>query len=148
MRCPDCNKFVSQELGDPENQNLEVSPAGHVSAEVRVFVTCADCGTELKETTLSLEKDCSEQLKGHLEGDPGTHELEIEEEQLESLDDYKRVDRRGKPIKNARYQTHLYGARLEFKITCSCQADEDDAKPLLCDSLEDLTEASAMDELA
>lgn len=145
MRCPDCNKFVSQELQDPEVNDLTIDGSGNVMADVRIVAACADCGTELKEANLQIEEDLSDTLAGHLDGDEGEHSLEIEEEGVESIDDYKTTDRHGKPIKNPRYQTHLYGARVDFKVTCSCQAEG--ADPLHCGQIEDTVEASSMDEL-
>lgn len=143
MRCPDCSKFVSQDLADPEVNSLEINGDGTVTAEVRVFLACADCGTELKEATLYLEEDFSDKLTDHC-GVTG-HELDVDEEDVEGLDEYQTTDRRGKPIKNVRYQKHLYGARVGFKITCSCQ--EKGADPILSESLEETVEASGMDEL-
>lgn len=144
MRCPDCNKFVSQELQDPEVNNIEINEDGNVTAEVRICAACADCGTELKEATLDLEKDFGDELKEHLGGSP-SHELSIEEDGVSSIDDYKRTDRHGKPIKNSRYMTHLYGATVSFKVTCSCQAEG--AEPIFCGDVEDTIEAGGMDEL-
>lgn len=146
MRCPDCNKFVSQDLADPEVNDLTIDPEGNVHAEVRVVVTCADCGTELKETNLEMEMDLSDKLKGHLSGDDGEHELTIDEDGSEGIEDMKTTDRHGKKIKSARYMTKLYGARVDFKVTCSCQGD-DCKDPLHEGQLEETTEAGSMDEL-
>jgi len=61
MRCPDCNKFVSQEAGDPETSE-DVS-GDTLTVEVRIVQNCVECGTELKESTLTLERDLSDE--GH-----------------------------------------------------------------------------------
>ena len=64
MRCPDCNKMVS--YGDPttEVNDEEISAqkeegknefSGTVNFNVRLVLPCADCSTELKETTLEFE---------------------------------------------------------------------------------------------
>lgn len=60
MRCPDCNKFVSyDESAEPEAM-LEVETDGTdeatVSGTVRVVLTCAECGTELKETSFDVDE--------------------------------------------------------------------------------------------
>lgn len=51
MRCPDCNKFVSMENGEPEvnGVNCTYNNGGFdVTCEVHHTRNCADCGTELK----------------------------------------------------------------------------------------------------
>jgi hypothetical protein len=41
MRCSDCNKFASFELSDDaEQQSLEVSDDGQITAEYRVTLNC------------------------------------------------------------------------------------------------------------
>lgn len=62
MRCNDCNRFVA--YGDDE---IEVSceDASYdkesqtitVSCEVSLKKTCAECGTELKEATFTIERE-------------------------------------------------------------------------------------------
>lgn len=58
MRCPDCNKFVSLENGEPEEQSLEVSHHDgnrfEVTGEFRLARTCGECGQELKEATFQF----------------------------------------------------------------------------------------------
>lgn len=51
-RCPDCNKFVSIDMAEPE-LDLELGD-GEVTGSVRLVQTCAECGTELAETTLEI----------------------------------------------------------------------------------------------
>lgn len=61
MRCPDCNKFVSMENGDPEVNSLEATWQGNgvinVTADLELFRNCADCGTQLKSAQPSIETD-------------------------------------------------------------------------------------------
>jgi hypothetical protein len=56
MRCPDCNKFVSYGEAEVEVSAEELNEDA-VSAEVRVMLPCAECGTELKEANLTAEED-------------------------------------------------------------------------------------------
>ncbi len=53
-RCSNCNKFVS--YGDPEVEvdDSEVNDDA-LSATIRVVLTCADCGDELRETSLDYD---------------------------------------------------------------------------------------------
>lgn len=139
MRCSSCNKFVSQEPGEPEVQSLEIDADGNITAEVRIVVTCAECGDELKESTLSMEDAVT--IRRHNREEC---ELEIEEDGVEMLDEYETKDRNGKPIKSVRYQTHLYGARVDFHIRCACQKSE--AEPLFSGDIFDTIPAGSMDE--
>jgi hypothetical protein len=59
-RCTDCNKFVSLEDGDVDVSNEDTSDE-QVTVEVRIVQTCADCGTDMKEASLTIERDLSEE---------------------------------------------------------------------------------------
>lgn len=135
MRCPDCSKFVGLEEGEPEVDDLDVGADGVVTASVRIVRTCAECGTELKEATFDLESQPLEEdvLKAH-EGEG--HELTAEETGSEMT---SRSD--GKPGTPSRYRKSFYGAKVEYKITCSCGGLEEEG------SFEDEVQASGMDEL-
>lgn len=138
-RCQDCNKFTGQEAGDPEVNSIEIDEDGHITADVRIVVNCADCGTEMKSADLSLEGDMNPEILAKHQGED--HELEAEEESSEAIDEYQTTDAKGKPIKNMRYQKHLYGARLEVSVTCSCSKEVIDTV-----TLEDSVPSSQMDE--
>ncbi len=108
---------------DHDRENAEKKPVltVKVQQEVRVMIPCADCGTDLKETTLSFEMEaehrCDKLPSEEKEG------IEIEGEiEAEPIDDFRTTDRKGKPIKNPRYQAHLYGAEVTARATCPfCQ---------------------------
>jgi len=66
MRCSDCNKFVSfDDSNDPEADDADVDAEGRVSGTVRVYLTCAECGTELKEANFDLDVDMTEVVAAH-----------------------------------------------------------------------------------
>lgn len=142
MRCPDCNKFVGQDPGEPEVQSIEINN-GEVQIEARLPVTCNECGNELKEGTFTMEETIPSEIADAHEGEG--HELEVEEDDCEAVDEYQTTDRHGKPIKSVRYQKHLYGVRVGFSVTCSCQAAG--AEPLFSGEVSDTMPAGAMDEL-
>ncbi len=73
MRCPDCNRFVSQEAGEPEVDDSTSDM--QVSLSVRIVQNCAECGTELKEATLEIERDLDEEV-GEAHSTDTTHALE------------------------------------------------------------------------
>ena len=125
-RCPDCMKFVSLEQADPEVDNLEVDEAGTVTGEVRLVLTCADCGGEMKEVTLDFDVEADLDLSSHIDAHNAAGEaftLEVEEDGIDATDRYQTTDRHGKPIKNFRYQRHFYGFELSVKVTCSCERE-------------------------
>jgi hypothetical protein len=60
MRCPDCNKFVSYDDTTEPEHNLEINDNGdgsmQVTGDVKIVLTCAECGTELKEYTFEVDE--------------------------------------------------------------------------------------------
>ncbi len=79
MRCPDCNKFVSQEPGDVDVVT-EDCDGGQINVECRITQNCSECGTELKEGTITIEHEVSDE--GHedhdfmLDGDDVTDDMD------------------------------------------------------------------------
>jgi hypothetical protein len=66
MRCPDCNKFVAyDDSNEPEADDADVDAEGRVSGTVRVYLACAECGTELKEANFDLESDFTDSVTAH-----------------------------------------------------------------------------------
>ena len=65
-RCPDCNKFVSYDDSQDPEPNVDVDPEGRISGDVRVFLACSECGTELKEGSFDIEKDLSNEFEEHV----------------------------------------------------------------------------------
>lgn len=135
MRCPDCNKFVGYDAEEEPEVEIEVDENGLVTGSVRIVNKCAECGTELKEATLELEVDLSEECKEH-HGDG--HELSVEATNVERTED----SRGPKPSTPARYRKTFYGATLEAVVTCSCAEDFSASE-----EWKDEVQASAMDEM-
>lgn len=141
-RCPDCSKFVSLEIQEPEVSSLEIAEDGNINADVRVYLTCADCGTEMKEYTFNID-EIPDEVFSHIEehNEAGEeYSLEIEENGVDMVDEMQTHDRHGNPIKNYRYQKHYYGFELTALVTCSC-GEEIEV------SFTDKEQASAFDEL-
>lgn len=144
MRCPSCEKFVSMEMQDPEQENIEIeadalspeeaaelSAAGDsstatVRASYRIVRACADCGEELKEATLEMETEV-EIPAGHTGDD---HELEVEETSVDATE-------KG----GGRYAKSYFGAHVYFSVTCTCEHLE------VTGEMSDEIAASHMDEL-
>ena len=125
MRCPSCNKFVSQEAGDPE---VEVSVVlGVVSGTARIVQTCAECSEELKEANFDIE----EETKAFCDNPHHTHDVEVED--VEATD---RSEGKG------RYTKTFYGFSAAAKVTC------EECKTETVVELKDEIAASSMDELA
>ena len=109
MRCPDCNKFVSIEMAEPELE-LELGE-GEVTGTVRLVQTCADCGTELAEAN----PDIYEPFDFEHKSDDCDGKLILEDESAENDDKYE-----GK----GRYAKHFYSANITATIRCEkCGAE-------------------------
>lgn len=113
-RCPDCNKFVSIEMGDPEIDSSEVNDSV-IQGVIHLTKTCMECGTELEEAYPEFEIDIQGQVpegKGEGEHDMKDEcEWSIGDEEAESNE---RSEGRG------RYMKMFYGADLTFSVICSC----------------------------
>ena len=117
MRCPDCNRFVGVGQGEPE-ASLEVSD-GSLAGDVRLVLVCAECGTELAESTQEVEIDitlthtpeCLAQTAGE---DGEKPELEVVSESVSNNDRSEGKGRGGR---------HFYGADIEVEGMCArCKA--------------------------
>ena len=141
MRCPDCNKFVSMEMSEPELEGeLDFDPETQaVTGSVRIERTCAECGTLLKEGQLEMEVELvgedaammAAHLKLHEKG-PDQEVFEVHDVGLDTIEE-----------EGGRFKKSYYGATVHFNITCSC-----DKNFAVSGSMEDKMPASAMDEVA
>lgn len=140
MRCPSCEKFVSYDEPELEEQEPEVD-GDNVRLEVRMSLNCADCGDELKETTFELETEVtSPDVEDNAPCASG-HEWTAELNSCDATDRYQDKDRNGKTITNFRYRKHLYGVEAQVSVKCSvCNHEE-------TFTMKDETQASAFDEL-
>lgn len=127
MRCPECNKFTPQEVQEPEVDSLEIDESGHVSAQARLVIACAECSTELKEATFDLDAD----VELDPDPDPEAGDLDVE---LQSAEATERREGKGKIFKTYR------GVRVEAMITRG-------GKHVMAVELSDEIQASAMDSL-
>ena len=132
MRCSTCNKWPQLEQADPEvDVNLLTS---EINGTVRIALTCAECGDEIKQHTFDVEIDVSEHLDNHdcPEANTGVG-WSVEENDIEA------TTRQHPP--NARRRTTFYGASVNFKLQCNC--DEVDVEIPWQDEIK----ASQMEEL-
>lgn len=153
MRCPDCSKFVSLEMSDPEDVNLDVEStldgetlSLSVSMSARIVRCCADCGTELKEANIEaseeVEVDATTLVKcvhagavsngvtmyewlDDKHGDP-----EISDTSVEQIEEG-----------GGRYAKSFFGATVGYEVKCKC------GESLHTGEISDKVAASAMDEL-
>ena len=117
-RCPECNKFVPyDDSTEPEVDNLDVTAdPGAITATVRIVLTCAECRTELRETTFDVEVDCEAFASAHRgEG----CELTVDTASIEATSRMQTVDARGHKV-SARYAKTFYGFLAEFEVSCGC----------------------------
>jgi hypothetical protein len=114
MRCPDCGKFVSHELGEVEVEESSVND-DMVTGTVRLHLDCMDCGNELAETTLEFEAAIEHECPKAEEGTP-TFDTNTDEA-AEGGDYFQDKNAKGKPIK-PRYQKHFYTADITGTVVC------------------------------
>lgn len=130
MRCPDCNKFVSLENGEPEEQSLEIAHQDgnkfEVTGEFRLPRTCCDCGQELKEANFIFEFDT--ELEGVTEAE--RQNLSIEVTDIE-------VNESG----GGRYAKNVFSLSATFRIAT------DQRKVTTVDADSDQINAGSFDEL-
>jgi len=142
IRCPECNKFASLENADPEVESLEIGDPedgrATVTASVHCLRQCADCSTDMKETTFETEVEVDvpepEPIPVKTEDgptdEPHEHELEVEEVGVETTESG-----------GGRYKKNEIGFSLDFTVTCAgCDFT---ATGTMTDSLQ----ASAWDEM-
>ncbi len=131
-RCTDCNKFVSLELGESPELNLDVDAEGIVTGDVTISRTCAECGTELKSGTFEInltiaeilahvQKHTDEQAaKDKAAKDAADAGIELpdddsEEPELTIEDEEAEATERAKNKRES-----FYGFRATFTVKCSC----------------------------
>lgn len=146
MRCPDCMKFVSLEMAEPEDEGLIVDGVT-LTGTVRIHRDCADCSQELKEFSFDVDHeldhpagDCPSQLP---EDDDAYAEPDIElvSVDLSAAERTQTTDRNGKRITNPRYMKSLFGYDGSAQLRCGhCSAEWEEA-------FSDEVQASGMDEL-
>lgn len=133
MRCPDCNKFVSYDDPPEVEVNNEgiAGDAGSftLNAEVVIRLNCADCGTELKESSQefseTFEHECEDAEDGTAR-DPDLDVTTIEGEgtsRTETTYFDKRTKTR-KRAKSSRYWTTYYGATVNATVRCAACDEE------------------------
>jgi hypothetical protein len=137
MRCDQCNKFAAYD----DSNEPEIVNEGVDAIEARIYLTCADCGTELKEATFAFDSYLPDDLLAAHDGDGHELAVTIDNAELTSRQD-------GKPGTKARYRRTFYGVQIEYSVCCSCQdGTGDESAALFSGELSDDCQASAMDEL-
>jgi len=132
MRCPDCNKFVSNEEQEPDEAEIEVDDDGNITVQVRIVNVCADCSAELAEANLDMTADA---------------QSEVEEHKKECLDaafsvEQTSSERESRSEGKGRGMKTFYGAAVHYKVTCD-KCDEE-----VCQGdVSDFVQASSMDSL-
>ena len=113
-RCPDCNKFVSIEMSDPEIDSSEVNDSV-IQGTVHLTKTCAECSTELAEAYPEFEIDIQE----HVPEGKGEEEHDMKEDCEWSIES-EEAENSEKTEGKGRYAKTFYGAGLTFAVKCSC----------------------------
>lgn len=114
-RCANCNKWVSLETDDPEEQSVEVNDYGTVEVEVSISRNCADCGQQMKEATITGEADLDDSwISEHSSDDAfenGHGDWEAESSNMELTESG-----------GGRYAKNMIGFSCSVTVTCKCGA--------------------------
>jgi hypothetical protein len=139
MRCPDCNKFVGLETGEPEAElDVEVADdnqSAHVTGTVRVFRNCADCGVELKETTFEIDEEV----------DLKDHKIDEQAEVDGATVDAGAVE--ATESGGGRYKKNMIGYTLTYCIDIPWKLGKKEGTVTHEETIEDSVQASAFDEM-
>jgi hypothetical protein len=121
MRCGDCIKFVSFDTDvDTEEEGSPEVSGDNFTASFRRVLTCAECGTELKESTIEIEHDFAGDIAEEKKcSNEDGHSFEVESCEASPTTETVTKDRHGKPIKSSRYMKTLYG--VEAAVTLKCE---------------------------
>jgi len=141
MRCSSCNKFVSYDTEvDVDVSGEEVSDDGtQLTFSARRALACAECGEEMKEASFEFDVELTAQEVPACKDESG-HDWDVTVEATPS-ERRETKDRKGKPIKLARYQTQYYGVEASYSVKCNhCGVD-------FSGTASDEMAASSMDEL-
>lgn len=143
MRCPSCQKFVSFDEPEVEEQSYELeefdSGEVQITGEYRLVLRCGECGSEeLKETTFAFDEfvDIPEEHQGE-----GHGEYELSADDPSGFTETQTTDRQGKTIQNPRYRRTYYGMTANWTIACTC------GDTIAHGCWEDKCQASSMEEL-
>jgi len=122
MRCPDCSKFVSYEDPPTVEVNDSSIDGKTLTVELRVTLLCADCSTQLKGADLTAEAEIEHECD---EGKGKEPDFEVDgDPSADGTSRQQTTDKRGKPIKSARYMKTFYGAEITASVTCQhCEED-------------------------
>lgn len=121
VRCENCSKFASLEMGEPEVEGGVEIEGPDVSATVRLPRNCADCGNELQEVTFELQTS-SDDLMSECPGEEADAENKAHEWDLPdvvSFETTERMDDKGGKIKAQRYMKKMLGVEATFNVVCN-----------------------------
>ena len=131
MRCPDCNKFVSLEMADPD---VQATLSGRsVSVETSISRTCAECSQELKTGNFSTDLDFEDAIEKHYKESKGCankDDLEVEVQDVEPVEEG-----------GGRYAKSYYGFSATVIVKCNTCEEE-----ITSQGVSDKMAASHMDE--
>ena len=118
MRCPDCARLVGYAEPEVEVTDDIQYDNGCLIGSIRVWLPCADCGAELKESIFDVDLDLSEWECTQAE-DTDSHDItspmDIEPDVVSLYDDIS--PKTGKRIKQGILR---HGAEFNTVLDCSC----------------------------
>lgn len=106
-RCNDCNKFVSLETDEPEEESVEVEGTG-IQITMNITRSCAECGTEMKNASVEGTGEIPEEwLATHTGEGHGDFDAEIQSSEATETG-------------GSRYSKNIINFEAEVLVTCKC----------------------------
>jgi hypothetical protein len=169
MRCPECQKFVAFEDGEPE-VDFDVENA-QLTGTVRIVLLCAECSTELKESQFDVEKEFYEEAEAAIVAAALLKNITLTDEERKALDpdewDYEvdgdsteqtmemqatetKTKKNGEVVTRTlplRFQKKLYGFHSDVTVSITATIKETEITASVDIEVADQIPASSMDEM-
>jgi len=128
IRCPDCERNVSLEIGDVEFEDTKFDDTDNrVAVNIHMMLTCAECGTELGEysgTADHIVPKLEEYLEKH---DLDASDAEVDEAEVSKT---RIITRGGRKTYVVEWTTQLRLNKRAFKVNGELAINQDQIKLL------------------
>ena len=135
MKCPECKKSVTPEMGEPEVELTEDNVT--ISASARIFLQCPECSTELRSKSFDETSDMDDgstempdaaTVLAEILGAPEGDRLEILRSALRQARDSapnhcgeRSLEETGAEMtERSDGRKKFYGFKAQYTVTCEC----------------------------
>jgi len=123
IRCADCEKNVSLEIGEVEVQETRLGDSGNrIEVDLHMMLTCAECGSDLGEFT-----GTSDHIVPKLEEYVEKHDLDVSDSEVDEAEvsNTKIITRGGRKTYIAEWTTQLTLNEKVFKVNGELAINQD-----------------------